>query len=547
MYASRVRQLALAAGTAAVLVGTSAGLGAAAGRPAARAASSGVLTWILPQNPDHLIPEMGILAADNNPDSLLWDGLVRLGINGQWEPDLATKWAHNKNGTVWQFWLRKGVKWSDGQPFTSADVLFTYHFVSNPKINTSYVTGFNDITSLTAPNKYEVVYKLQKPLAMFLADVGGAAILPAHIFQNLTPTQINKGQYPSANAPIGTGPYTLQSWTQNSQMTFVANPNYWGPKPKIPKIVFEIVTNPNTAAVDLESGSVMIDGNIPPQYVNAAKSWQGVTLYKSIAATYDLIQLDEFHFLSDTNVRVALNLATPKAQIVQKIMKGQAVVAYGDQVPGGIWYDPKLPHPGYDPSKALAILLKDGFKKVKSASAPAGFWLYKGGQRLSVPLWTIAADQTEDDIAQVESQSWEQIGVYAPVGTLSVPDLFGQNGPQFNGKDEALIFSWGQGVFPDDQIDFNWAEYPCKNATSNSEDCERYSNAQMDVLTKEGAYTVNVAKAKQIYDKIQSLEISTVPIIFLFWYDGYSGVSSNIQGYRETVYGTTYPWTWSIK
>lgn len=547
MHASRFRQLALAAGMASMVVGTSAGVGAAASRPTARAASSGVLTWILPQNPDRLIPEMGVLSADNAPNSLLWDGLVRLGINGQWQPDLATKWTHSNNGKVWTFYLRHGVKWSDGSSFTSADVAYTYQFVSNPKINTSYVTGFNDIATLKTPNPYEVVYVLKQPLAMFLADVGGAAILPAHIYQKLTPAQIDKGQYPSANAPVGTGPYTLQSWVQNSTLTFVANPNYWGPKPKIPKIVFEVVTNTNTAAVDLRSGNAMIEDNIPPQYVSAARHWPGVTLYKSIAATYELIQLDEFHFLKERPVRVALNLATPKAQIVQKIMKGQAVVAYGDQVPGGIWYDPHLPHPGYDTSKALGILLKDGFKKVKSANAPAGFWLYKGGQRLSVPIWTIAADQTPDNIAQVESQSWESIGVYAPVGTLSVPDLFGQNGPQFNGKDEALIFGWGQGVFPDDQIDFNWAEYPCKSATSNSEDCERYSNAQMDVLTKEGAYTVNQAKAQQIYDKIQALEISTVPIIFLFWYDGYSGVSSHVKGYRETVYGTTYPWTWSLQ
>jgi peptide/nickel transport system substrate-binding protein len=548
VYPSRFRRSALATVAALSALAMSAGATAAATPArAVKAASASVLTWILPQNPDHLIPEMGSLAADNNPDSLLWDGLVRMNLNGQWVPDLATSWTHSKNGKVWTFFLRHGVKWSDGQPFTAADVAYTYAFVSNPKINTTYVTGFNDIAKLATPNQYEVVYTLKKPLAMFLADVAGSSILPAHIYSKLTPTEINDGKYPSAEAPIGTGPYTVQSWVQNSTLTMVANPNYWGPKPKIQKIVFEIVTNPNTAAVDLESGNVEIDQDIPPQYVNAAKGWSGVRLYQSINATYDLIQLDEFHFLKDQNVRVALNLDTPKAQIVAKIMKGQAVVAYGDQVPGGIWYDPHLPHPGYDPSKALALLLKDGFKKVPTKGAPAGFWLSKDGQRLSVPLWTIAADQSEDDIALVVSEAWEAIGVYAPVTTLSVSDLFGQNGPQFNGKDEALIFSWGQGVFPDDQIDFNWAEYPCTSATSNSEDCERYSNTEMDALTEEGAYTVNQAKAQQIYDKIQSLEISTVPIIFLFWYDGYAGVSSNVVGYKATVYGTTYPWTWSLK
>lgn len=514
---------------------------------ASTSSSTQVFVEALSQNPDHLIPEMGILAADNAPNALLYDGLVRLGLQGQWEPDLATHWKSNGNGTVWQFWLRKGVKWSDGTPFTAQDVLYTYKFVSNPKINTSYVTGFNDIATLTAPNPYEVVYHLKKPLAMFLADVGGASILPEHIYGKLTPTEINDGKYPTAQTPVGTGPYVLQSWVQNSTLTFVANPNYWGPKPKIPKIVFEVITNPNTAALDLEAGTVDLVNSLPPQYVSAAAHWQGVTLYRSIEATYSLIQLDEFHFLKEVPVRQALSLDTPKQQIVAKIMKGQAVTAYGDQVPGGIWYDPHLPHPGYNPKEALSILLKAGFKKVKNASAPAGFWLYKGGQRLSVPIWTIAANQTYDDIAQVESQAWEGIGVYAPAGTLSVPDLFGQNGPQFNGKDEALIFSWGQGVFPDDQIDFNWAEYPCKNATSNTEDCERYSNTEMDQLTKEGAYTVNQAKAKAIYDKIQILEGQTVPIIFLFWYDGYTGVSSNLQGFKETVYGTTLPWTWTLK
>lgn len=516
MQPARFGHFALATALGFATLAMGAGLTAQA---ASASASTQVFVEALSQNPDRLIPEMGYLAADNGPDQLLYDSLVRLGLNGQWEPDLATQWASNGNGTVWQFWLRKGVKWSDGQPFTAQDVIYTYKFCTNPKINTSYVTGFNDIASISAPNNYEVVYKLKKPLAMFLADVGLASILPAHIFQNLTPTQINDGKYPTASHPVGTGPYILQSWVQNSNLTFVANPNYWGPKPKIPKIVFEVITNPNTAALDLEAGTVEM-ATIPPQYVQAAASWPGVKLYRSIEATYALIQLDEFHFLKETPVRVALNLDTPKQLIVQKIMKGQGVVAYGDQVPGGIWYDPNLPHPGYNPKEALAILLKAGFKEVKNANAPAGFWLYKDGQQLSVPIWTLAGNQPYDDMAQVESEAWENIGVYAPVSTLSAADLFGQNGPQFNGKDEALIFSWGQGVFPDDQIDFNWAEYPCLNATSNSEDCERYSNTEMDKLTEEGAYTVNQAKAKAIYDQIQELEIQTVPIIFLFWYDG---------------------------
>jgi peptide/nickel transport system substrate-binding protein len=528
------------------LLATSAAGVAARSPRVSRAPASNTFVWAVSENPDSLVPEMGYLLVDYiTTDVLMYDGLVRLGLNGQWQPDLATKWHTNANGTQWTFYLRHGVRWNDGQPFTAADVVETWKFNTNPAIKHSYVTGWNLIKSVATPNQYEVVFNMSQPLGQFLPDIGASAILPAHVFAHLTPTEINDYKYPSAAHPVGTGAYMLKKWVQNSTLTLVPNPYYWGPKPKISKIVLEVIPDTTTQELDLESHAVNM-ATVLPQYVAQAKHWSGVTLYHAINADYELVQLDEMHFLKDLTVRRALNLDTPKSAIVSKIMKGQAVVAYGDQVPGGIWYDPKLPHPGYNPSEALKMLLADGFKKVPSSTAPAGFWLYKGGKRLSVPIWAIAGSTAEDNLAQVEGESWERIGVYAPVGTLSISALFAQTGPQFNGKDEALIYSWDQGPFPNDQVSFDWQKYPCLNANSATDDCSRYNNPVMSKLTQEGAAAVNVAKAKAIYDKIQQLEISTVPIIFLFWYDSYTGVSSNLHGFKETVYGTTKPWTWSL-
>ncbi|TMI82002.1 MAG: hypothetical protein E6H03_06245 [Bacillati bacterium ANGP1] len=163
-----------------------------------------------------------------------------------------------------------------------------------------------------------------------------------------------------------------------------------------------------------------------------------------------------------------------------------------------------------------------------------------------MPLWTLSGRAILSQAMQLIAQSWRSIGVNAEARAVSAAALFGQNGPQWNGKDAALLFTWGQGVFPENKI--NWhSSYIPKDASAAGENDERYSNPEMDRLLEEADRTVDEAKRHAIYNRIQELEFRDVPIIFLFWLVNNTAVTSNVLGYDVTTFNTTPPEEWSTR
>lgn len=504
------------------------------------------LVEALSQNPDNLTPAMGTLSVDNFPEQLMDASLVYLNLHDKWVGEIATSWSESKNGLTYTFNLNPKAKWSDGKPLTASDVIYTWKYMTNKNIHITYNTGWNYVKNVQAEGAHKVVFTLTQPYAPFMATVGSGYIVPKHVFDKWTPNQINHGIY-TKSTPVVAGPYVLTKWSQDQSLTFTPNKHWFGPPVHISKFILQIVPNSDTQFNMLATGKLTI-GGIPSSDVSQASTLTSKdTIVKTLAPTYDLIQLDENHFLKDVNVRRALDYATPKQQIVNHIMHGLAVVAHGDQVPGGYFYDPHVPHRTFSLAKAAAILKADGFTKGK------GGWLYKNGKELKIPIWTGSTSHSDTNIAEVESQDWEKIGVYAPVHTAGWSVVFGNGtaknpGPQVNGKDEALIFGWGQGVFPDDTIDFNSAYVPKSPfKPSPEENGERYVNPTMDRLQKEGVTLSSRPERRKVYDQIQLLEQKTLPIIFLFWYKNETAISKHLHGYQQTVFGTTPVWTWSLK
>lgn len=511
-----------------ILAGCGTGTGASAGKP---------LVLSINHNPDNLTPGLGSLAADDGPEGLLNAPLIYLDQNDKWQPDLATKWTESKDGLTYTFTLNPKAKWSDGSAITPQDVVYTWHYYTNKNIHFTYVTGWDKVKDVKAIGSNQVQFTLSSPYAPFLSTVASSYVVPQKTFSKWTPDQINHGQYDSS--PIGDGPYILKKWTPDQELDFAPNPYWFGPKVKIQNIVYRIIPDSTTAFNELKAGNLTV-GTIPAEDINQAKSLNSqFNLITPLGATYNQVTPIEHGFLKDVKVRQALDYATPRSKIVTDIMHGMAVPAADDQVPGGYWNDPNVNPRPFDLQKAAALLAADGFTK------GAGGFLYKGGKKFEVPIWTGSTSHNNILIAQVISQAWESIGVDAPVKTADWSFIFGQKGPQFNGKMEALLFSWGQGVFPDDTIDFN-SKYIITSATSPGENAERYSNSEMDKLTVEGTTLSSKPARQQVYYKIQQLEHDTVPIIFLYWTKSEVAVSKNLHGYQQTVFGTTPVWDWSL-
>ena len=497
----------------------------------------GTFVMVIGDNPDNLNPYLHSLAASSAVYRFTFDSLYTVNLTGAWVPALATGYTVSPDGLKWTFKLRPGVRWSDGAPFTSADVKFAWQLATNRDVHITYATGFDKIVSVETPDPLTVVYRLKEPYAPFRDQVMGSAIVPRHVLGSLAADQINRT--PFNQKPVGTGPFYVSEFVTDDHVTLTANPYYWGKKAGLRRLIVRIVPDQNTQVNLLKAGEVNLL-NVPAARLQEIARVPTLVVKRYLDPTYALVQLDEYEFLREGAVRRALDYATPKESIIRNVMKGQAEAAVSDMVPNGPYADKALHPRPYDPVRARKMLLDDGF-----APGPGGF-LYKGGRRLDVPLWTLSGRATLSQAMQVIAQSWRSIGVNTEARAVSAAALFGQNGPQWNGKDAALLFTWGQGVFPENKI--NWhSSYIPKDASAPGENDERYSNPEMDRLLEEADRTVDEAKRHAIYDRIQELEFRDVPIIFLFWLVNNTAVTSNVLGYDVTTFNTTPPEEWSTR
>lgn len=500
--------------------------------------ASGTMVLVVSDNPDNLNPYLHSLLASQQIYRFVFDSLYRVNDQGAWEPALATHEQISADGLDWTYTLRPGVRWSDGRLFTSADVKYVWQLTTNKDVHVSYATGFDRIAAVDTPTPTTVAFHLKAPYAPFREQVVGAPIVPQHVFGGLSADQINHASF--NQKPVGTGPFAVSEFVTDDHVTLTANPYYWGAKPKLRRIVVRIVPDQNTQVNLLRAGDLSVLEGIPPARLDEVRRFPGVTVQRYLSSVYALVQLDEYQFLRDVRVRQALDFGTPKASIIKDIMRGQAEPAASDMVPNGPWANRRLSPRPYDPARARALLRDAGF-----VPAAGGFFV-KDGVRLEIPLWTVSSRLYFVQAMQLIAQAWRAIGVYTDTHAVSSAALFGQNGPQWNGKDAALIFSWGQGVFPENRI--NWASaYIPADANNPGENAERYRNPEMDAWLDQADRTLDPARRRAIYDQIQALEYRDVPVVFLFWYVNNDAVAANVLGYTATTFGATLPETWSTR
>jgi len=513
-------------------------LAIAASNAARGAVPGGTFVTVITENPDNLNPYLHGLLASGSVYRYVFDSSFTVDWTGKWKPALATAYTVSPDGKTWTLTLRPGVRWSDGQPFTSADVKYTWQLATNKDVHITYATGFDKIASVDTPSATKVVYHLKEAYAPFKEQVMGAPIVPQHLLGSLSADQINRA--PFNQKPVGTGPFVVTEFVTDDHVTLTANPSYWGPKPNLQRIVVRIVPDQNTQVNLMKAGDLSVLVGVPPARLEEMRRSPGVVIKRYLAPVYQLIQLDEYDFLKDVTVRQALDFATPKASIIKNVMKGQAEPAVSDMVPNGSWAAKQLAPRPYDLDRARAMLLRDGF-----APGPGGV-LAKNGRRFEIPLWTLSGRQTDAQMLEVIAQAWRALGVATDTHVASAAALFGQNGPQWNGKDAALLYSWGQGTFPENKI--NWHSfYIPKDANAPGENAERYSNPEMDRLLDQADRAVDDAKRRAIYNRIQELEHRDVPVIFVFWFVNNNAVAANVQGYDVSTFGETPPEGWSTR
>jgi peptide/nickel transport system substrate-binding protein len=330
------------------------------------------------------------------------DGLMTYDRTGKRIPRIATAWDISKDGKTYTFHLRKGIKWSDGQPFSADDVVFTLQQFG--KYNTYLAKLLPLVDKAEAPDDSTFVLTLKEPLTatLDLLDKDAFPLMPKHIYNG---TDIPSN--PANRAPVGLGPFKFESWKSGQSISFTRNPYFWDAgKPYLDAVVFALIPNAQQRLNALTRDEVQW---IRPEESQIASAQQGEKAgnYKVIEIKHNAPEraIVDFNMrrepFGNVKVRQAMFQAIDRQRIVSDAYHGLAFVAK-NAVPEQFesLFDPSVDYTKlypYDPKKAAALLDEAGFP-------------LKNGKRFSVEI-TYIPSPPYDAIARIVQGYWAALGI----------------------------------------------------------------------------------------------------------------------------------------
>ncbi len=316
---------------------------------------------------------------DRDVTSLIFEGLAKTDAFGSPVPDLAASWSVSNDGLVYAVRLRDDVKWHDGIPFTSADVLFTIGLMQAPDFpGPTDLHNFWQTVDVDALDQYTVRFRLAQPLAAFL-DYLRIGIVPEHALKGTPAARLTT--HPFNLTPIGTGPYQFDTLVGKDgvggvRLRFAAT-YHDRPEGKdgyaLREIVFHCESSFNEAIAAFQRGEVNSVSELPSNTLQQVAGLTQLTVYTSYQPAFGAVvynwQRSEVGFFRDFRMRRALASSVDRSALVNKFLAGRAVPADNPVVPSSWAYAPAAVCPGYDANAPNTA--KDALSLVQILPTPA--------------------------------------------------------------------------------------------------------------------------------------------------------------------------------
>ena len=315
--------------------------------------------------------------------------------------DLAESWEASADGKTLTLHLRDGVKWHDGEPFTSADVAFTIALVQNPDSASVYAAKYTGITSVDTPDPLTAVLNMSEPNAAILDALTFLTMLPSHLLQDMTPADLATSDWWRTN-PVGTGPFKWSAYEPGQYVELVANDDYWRGRPKLDRIINRYFPEPGSAVIALRSGEIQFS------YLTSdeALSLEGDSTIHQLSGPSQVPNYLGFNMedprFQDERVRQAFMYAIDRSTILEQLFGGTAepidcMFTLPQYVPDG------LNDYAYNVDTAKQLLSDAGW------------------DGSSVELITYYADQLSTDVLTAIQQFLGDAGVTVTLRSVDVP------------------------------------------------------------------------------------------------------------------------------
>jgi peptide/nickel transport system substrate-binding protein len=473
-----------------------------------------------------LLPPLAGDSTSGDISGLLHSGLIKYDRDLKLVGELAESFEASSDCRELTFHLRKGVKWHDGEEFTSDDVLFTYETYTDPDLPTPYGQIFGDVNSVEAVDDYTVHVKYNKPFAPAV-ESWGAGMMPRH---HLGGKKIDDEQYTRQNI-VGTGPYMFKKWVTGQLIELVANPDYFEGRPGIDRYIMRVIPDPATEFLELKTGGIDMMSLEPPQYklksdTEFFKQYFRKFRYPAFGFTYMGYNLRHKKF-ADVRVRRALGHAIDRQKIIKGVLLGYGSPATGPFPPESWAYNPKVNDPEYDPELATSLLAEAGWKP-----GPSGL-MEKDGEPFTFTLVTNKENQKRGKTAQIIKEYLKAVGVEMDIQVLEWQTFISEfiNKRRF----EVALLGWRLSLDPD--IYDIWHSSMTGEREFNF---VSYNNPEVDRLLIEGRETCNMDRRRQIYHRIHEIIAQEQPYTFLYVADSLPVLHKRFKGVEQAPIGIMY-------
>lgn len=440
----------------------------------------------------------------------LYDELVTGTGKEPIQPMLASSWTQNADATSYTFNLRRDVKFSSGNPMTSADVVYSLNYALKRDGCAAYVltSGYSEVDSITAPDDYTVTVKLKTPDPIFLSTLSGqVAIMDSKVVEEHGGSS-DAGATWLAGHAAGSGPFTLDSYQPDSQIVFQARPDYWGGAPAPSKVIMKIVPDASSLAVLAKSGELDLAYNMPLSNVDSLKSDPNLQIISNPSLRYYNVGFNVSKAPLDNGlVRQALTYATPIDEIVKNYGYGMAQKLTSPLFPAETYYEPTPELYPYNIEKAKQLLAQAGEPHPQLTMT-----LQSGYPALR-------------QLATVLQSSWAEAGVNLQINVVSPAQFVDE---VYSWKDQMYMITDGpQGTY--DPGYFFGYFLKCDNAFNWS----RYCNKQVDQLLTEAQTTTDPNVAGPLYRQIAQIAAKDAPYLMLMNPNSTIVAKKSVSGYVQ--------------
>lgn len=471
----------------------------------------------------NLLPPLAADASSTAITSLVYNGLVRYDKDLQIEGDLAQSWDISADGREITFHLRRDVRWHDGAPFTSADVLFTYQLMIDPATPTAYAEQYRQVSKAEAPDPYTFRVRYDKPLAAALPS-WALDICPKHLLEGQDVTTS-----PLCRAPVGTGPFRFVSWQPGEMIVLERNEDYYEGAAYLRRVLYRVIPDSTTMFLELQSGGLDTMGLTPLQFARQTETPAfgrrfNKYRYPAFAYTYLGYNLRKPLF-QDKRVRQAISHAIDKQELIDGVLLGLGQPANGPYVPGSWPHNPQVKDYAFDPARAAALLEEAG-------------WIDRDGdgvrERDGKPLrFVILTNQGNDQrikAGEIIQRRLAEVGMDVRLRVIEWASFLKEF--IYPGKFDVTLLGWTVPIDPD-----GYNVWHSSKTGPGELNIIGFNNARVDALLEQGRRSLDQDRRQQIYWQLQEILAEEVPYTFLFVPDSLPVVARRFHGIEQAPAG----------